>query len=183
MPIDVMFGAPEDTPSSVHQYARELASNLEKAYNNVREHLRVDQCRQKDIYDRRVAGPSYACGDRVWLHSPAVPKGRSKKLHRPWQGPFTVTKVLSDVIFRIKKDTPPRKNLVVHYNRMKPYKLPTNCQPDPLDPWDYLVGDPTHTSDKEQGKPLTSRQVSEDQDCSEQPASLPNTNEGPIVEA
>ena len=151
LPIDIMFGAPEDTPSSVHQYARELASNLDKAYNDVREHLQADQCRQKDIYDRRVSGPSYACGDLVWLHSPAVPKGRSKKLHRPWQGPFTVTKVLSDVIFRIKKDTPPRKNLVVHYNRLKPYKLSTNCQPDPLDPWDYLVGDPTHTSDNEQG--------------------------------
>ena len=168
--IDIMFGVPEDTSSSVHQYARELASNLDKTYNDVREHLQADQCRQKDIYDRCVSGPSYACGDRIWLHSPAVPKGRSKKLHRPWQAPLTVTKVLSDVIFRIKKDTPPRKDLVVHYNRLKPYKLSTNCQPDPLDPWDYLVGDPTHTSDNEQDRPPTSRQVSEDQDHLEQPA-------------
>ena len=81
-----------------------------------------------------------------------------------------------------KKDTPPQKNLVVHYNRLKPYRLSTNCQPDPLDPWDYLVGDPTHTSDNEQDRPLTSRQVSEDQDRLEQPASLPNTNVDPTVE-
>ena len=59
LPID-MFGTPEDTPSSVHQYAYELASNLDKANNDldVREHLQADQCRQKDIYDRRVSGPS-----------------------------------------------------------------------------------------------------------------------------
>ena len=102
------------------------------------------------------------------LYSPAVTKGRSKKLHHPWQGPLTVTKVFGDV-FRIKKDTPPRKKPYkpLHYNRLKPYKLSTNCQPDP---WD-LVGDPMHTSDNEQGRPLTSCQVSEqDQDHSEQPA-------------
>ena len=69
----------------------------------------------------------------------------------------------------------------MYYNRLKPYKLSTNCQPDPLDPWDYEVGDPTHTSD-EQDRPLTSRQVSEDQDHLEQPASLPNTNAGLTVE-
>jgi hypothetical protein len=59
LPIDVMFGAPEGTPS-VRQYARDLTANLEKAYNNVRKHLQADQRRQKDIYDRYVSGPSYS---------------------------------------------------------------------------------------------------------------------------
>ena len=41
--IDIMFGAPEDTPSSVRtQYAHELVSNLDEAYNDVREHLQDD---------------------------------------------------------------------------------------------------------------------------------------------
>ena len=75
IPFSLMYGrevyaypsisclVPLDAPSSVHQ---ELTSNLEKAYNNIHEHLQADQYRQKDIYmyDRRVSGPSYACGDK-----------------------------------------------------------------------------------------------------------------------
>ena len=29
-------------------------------------------------------------GDLVWLHHPAVPRGKSRKLHRPWTGPYRV---------------------------------------------------------------------------------------------
>jgi hypothetical protein len=93
-----------------------------------------------------------------------------------------VTNVISDVVFRIKKDASPRKNLVLHYNQLKPYKLSANSQPDSLDPWDYLSSDPTHPSDMyEQGSP-TIPKVTEDQDQLEQPTSLPQADDGPVVE-
>ncbi|KAG8265615.1 hypothetical protein J6590_091185, partial [Homalodisca vitripennis] len=56
-------------------------------------------------------------GQRVYLHVPQVKKGRVKKLSRPWKGPYTIVKVISDlnVVLRIK-----RKNVTVHVNRVKP---------------------------------------------------------------
>jgi len=50
------------------------------------------QRRQKEVYDQRLEGSPYQVGNLVWLHCPAVPRGRSRKLHRLWQGPFEVIK-------------------------------------------------------------------------------------------
>ena len=46
--------------------------------------------KQKSYYDTSTRGKTYKKGDWVWLHCPAVPKGSSCKLHRPWQGPYVV---------------------------------------------------------------------------------------------
>ena len=76
--------------------------------------------RQKDIYDKKVHGEPFKKGDLVWLHCPAVPRGRSKKLHRPWSGPFQVVSKLSEEIYRIQNTQRRHQRLVVHFNRLKP---------------------------------------------------------------
>ena len=122
LPIDVMFGPPpgeESTSSS--QYAFLLRQRLESAYHRVRTQLALQQRRQKTLYDRKVAGHSYSVGDHVWLHCPAVTRGNSRKLHRPWQGPYKIVKVITDVLYRIQLVKQPRRRIVVHYNRLKPY--------------------------------------------------------------
>ena len=60
--------------------------------------MKLKQERQKTLYDRSVRGTPLKLGDLVWLHSRAVPRGLSHKLHRPWQGPFV--KVINDVTYR-----------------------------------------------------------------------------------
>ena len=59
----------------------------------------------------------------MWLHQPFVKKGLSRKLARPWYGPHTIGKKLSDVVFRVQKDGRGRKRTVVHFNRPKPCLL------------------------------------------------------------
>eukprot|EP00731_Ephydatia_muelleri_P012807 Em0007g117a len=56
------------------------------------------------------------------VHRPAIPRGRSAKFHRPWKGPYIIVKALNDVVYRIRNVDAPRKKLVVHFNRLKPYK-------------------------------------------------------------
>ena len=46
-------------------------------------------------------------------------KGRSKKLHLPWDGPYSVIKRLSDVNYRIQATMGRCRRLVVHFNRLK----------------------------------------------------------------
>ncbi len=72
-------------------------------------------------------------GELVWLHSPAVPRGKAAKFHCPWKGPYRVVKVLSDVTNRIQlvsspqsRDRRRRLRLVVHFNRLKPCQLREN---------------------------------------------------------
>ena len=57
---------------------------------------------------------TYKVGDKVWLHQPNVKRGLSKKRSRRWQGPSTIVKRLSDVVYRIQKDGKGRKRIIVH---------------------------------------------------------------------
>ena len=93
---------------------------LEDAYKKVRCMMGSKQDRQKDIYDRARHGEPFQCGDLVILHSPVVPRGRSKKLHCPWDGPYKIVKVLSKVTYRILCSQGRRRRLAVHFDQQKP---------------------------------------------------------------
>ena len=80
--------------------------------------------RQREYYDKKIHGQSYKQGDLVWLHSPVVPRGRAKKLHRPWSGPFKVVRRISDATYCIQDVQRGRHRLVVHFDRLK------RCPPD-----------------------------------------------------
>ena len=123
LPVDLMFGLPEtETSPNTNQYALRLRERLEKAYHHTREHTRAQQHRQKDLYDQRACGNPFKMDDLVWLHHPAVPRGQAHKFHRPWRGPFKIVKVLSDSHYRITSIEPPRRRLVIHFDRLKPFK-------------------------------------------------------------
>lgn len=78
------------------QYAAATRKALEEAYRCVREKLGVSHARQKNHYDQKIHGQPFAIGDLVWLHSLVVPRGKSRKLHHPWTGPFRVLAKISD---------------------------------------------------------------------------------------
>ena len=65
LPLDVMYGREPHQPEAASEYARNLRSTLEEAHERAREHLKTAQRRQKDYYDRRVAGDEIKVGDHV----------------------------------------------------------------------------------------------------------------------
>ena len=79
----------------------------------------MQQQGQKDLHDKRAHGKLYNIGDYVWLHSPVVPRGGSRKLHHPWTGPYKVITKLSDVTYRIQSLDKKRLRKVVHFDRLK----------------------------------------------------------------
>ena len=101
LPVDIIYSLPKETCNLEpgHKYAKVLCKRLEEAYTRVRHHLGKQKDQQRLYYDTKVHGKAYKKGDCVWLHCPAVPKGYSRKLHRPWQGPFVVVKVISDAVY------------------------------------------------------------------------------------
>ena len=118
LPVDIMYGTNAMNEVSPNQHAADLRTRLTEAYEKVRQHLNIGQEWQKEFYDRRVHGKPYDVGALVWLHSLVLPRGKSKKFHHPWTGPFIVVKRLSDVTYRIQSREG-RRRLVVHFDRLK----------------------------------------------------------------
>ena len=120
LPIDLMFPPPEvENDSTPSKYAAELRIRLEQAYHSVRQHMSLRQQRQKELYDKNKTGSPLKIGDKVWLHSTVVPRGKSHKFHCPWSGPFVIVKILSDVVYRIQDVQRSRRRHVVHFDRLK----------------------------------------------------------------
>ena len=49
-----------------------------------------------------------------------IPRGKSPKLHRYWQGPYRVVRQISDVLFLLQHRDSRRRRTVVHFDRLKP---------------------------------------------------------------
>ena len=121
VPIDVMFGSSPVIETSPSTYAIKLKQSLTAAYEHVRDKMNVSFERQKQHYDKKVHGKPYNVNDYVWLYSPTVPLGQSKKLHHPWSGPFQIVKRLSDATYRIAATTSTKcQRQIVHFDRLKP---------------------------------------------------------------
>ena len=119
MPVDIMYGTPTPQPTLHSEYATQLRQKLEAAYQQVCDRLGHKLGRQKELYDRRVHGKPFEAGELVWLHSPAVPRGQSKKLYCPWTGPFRIVRKISDATYRIQNVKARHHRLVVHFDSLK----------------------------------------------------------------
>ena len=119
LPTDVAFGTSPSPAVAVPQYVAQLQESLQFSYARVREQMGHQLQKQKVHYDARTEGDPFEDGDWVWLHHPAVPKGKSRKLHRPWTGPYRVVKRLSEAVYRLQDVQCPRRRPVVHFNRLK----------------------------------------------------------------
>ena len=85
-PMDIVLGTIPPAAQTISQYVTKLHASLEAAYGYVRDQMGHQLQRHKSHYDGWLHGKLYEVGDIVWLHSPAVQRGRSKKLHRPCTG-------------------------------------------------------------------------------------------------
>ena len=124
LPIDFMYPSPNDhLPSFTNEFvsARKLA--FQKAYESARSTLNQSQKRRNALYNRKVHGPLYQEGQNVLLHSPVVPVGKSPEFFCPWKGPYVSIQDINDVTYRVE-DPLTSKQLVVHYDRLKPFKEP-----------------------------------------------------------
>ena len=143
LPVDLSLGTSQPKPSCHAEYAQEMQKSFSEAHSMVRDKMSAQLDQQKDVYDKRCHGQPYDIGDLVWLHSTVVPKGRQKKLHHPWIGPFQVIKKISDVTYRIQDPNRRSRRHVVHFNRLK------KCTSPPKSPQSTPDVSPEQVMDKE----------------------------------
>ena len=121
MPIDLMFGRPEDEPpQTATSYASVLQERLERVHEFARGHMQLMSNRMKQRYDPLLEHQPLEAGEAVWLYNPQRKKGLTPKMQRPWQGPYVITKQINDLVYRIQLG-PRAKPKVVHRNRLWRY--------------------------------------------------------------
>ena len=119
LPEDVLYSLPITSYDLVTQYTKVLKGHLQRSYQTVNKRVQQQQIHQKEVYDHGVRDSPYGVGDLVLLHSSAVPRGKSRKLHKPWQGPYRVVKAISPSVYHIVDCASPRCKHVVHFNCLK----------------------------------------------------------------
>ncbi|GFY02361.1 retrovirus-related Pol polyprotein from transposon 412 [Trichonephila clavipes] len=117
---DLLFGRPPDTPSSPEEYMQNFQARFEDVHNLARERINLRTEKMKTRYDTKATGHQFKEGDKVWFYNPTRRKGLSPKLQSHWDGPYTILKIINDVVIRIRKSTN-SKPRVVHYDRLAPY--------------------------------------------------------------
>ncbi|GFW94963.1 hypothetical protein TNCV_1464611 [Trichonephila clavipes] len=120
LPCDLLFGRPPDTPSSPEEYVQNLQARFEDVPNLARERINLRTEKMKTRYDTKATGHQFKEGDKVWFYNPTRRKGLSPKLQSHWDGPYTILKIINDVVIRIRKSTNSKRR-VVHYDRLAPY--------------------------------------------------------------
>ncbi|CAB4039849.1 Retrovirus-related Pol poly from transposon 412 [Paramuricea clavata] len=171
IPVDLMTPEPPqaEVPPTTSEYAEKLRKRFERTYELTRVNTKKSSERYKDYYDAKAKDTTYNVGEKVWLYVPFVKKGKNLKLSRPWRGPYTIVKKISDVVYRIEKNANKRNRLVVHYNRLKP------CFERPLK---SLPNRPPNET-KLQSKETTETRKENVENCSGQtPQTEPPTNGG-----
>ena len=89
--------------------------------------------RRKDHYNKKTHGQLFKTRDLVWLHSPAVLRGKSKKLHHPWSGPYRVITKISESDYWIEKLKGNRRLQIVLFKHLKAYLPGTWFDDQPLE--------------------------------------------------
>jgi len=121
LPLDLLRGNPPELQDqelqTVEEYIKNLKERIEKIHTYVRGKLSLKSSRVKVQYDRKARQILFEEGQKVWLYNPRRFKGRASKLQGNWEGPFTVIKKLSDVVYCIQKTLRHRKR-VVHSDRL-----------------------------------------------------------------
>ena len=97
-----MYPLAQSPHMSVPEYVQQMKESLWEAYATVRQNCQSGHCRQKAIYDKRVHGKPLANGDLVWLFTPAVPKGQSRKLRHPLIGPYKIVDRIGEATYKIR---------------------------------------------------------------------------------
>lgn len=76
----------------------------------------------KDLINQRQKESKFKEGDKVWLYAKVKQSGYNPKLLEHWHGPFTIIRMISNTMVKLKnKDNRILKN-PIHISRLKPYK-------------------------------------------------------------
>jgi hypothetical protein len=122
LPIDTELETSQpELKKSTKTYRKDLKESLNLAYNIAHYHTVKEQEKQKRNYDKKRTVTEYKIGDQVWVFTPRVKEGLSKKLATLWHGPYRIEKKYSNVNYKISRRNNETMKQRIHITRLKPY--------------------------------------------------------------
>ncbi|KAJ8952343.1 hypothetical protein NQ318_017237 [Aromia moschata] len=142
LPTDLILGRPleENQERSLPEFVKDLRERLDRIHRFASEKLKMHSDKMKQRLDTTSTETAFEPGDAVWLYAPKRMKGRSPKLQKNWEGPYTIIKKINDLVYRIQL-SPRSKPKVVHLERLARY-----TGHDPPD-WFVVEDPPPRTED------------------------------------
>ena len=119
LPVDVIYGRPENSFETQTEYVQELRKTLEEVHQLARDRLVVSHQHQKDVYDRKCVHGRFELDDEVYVFEPVAKFSKNVKHKSSWSGPYVVKEKLSDVTYRVESTGRNKKNRIIHVNRLR----------------------------------------------------------------
>lgn len=118
LPYHVWLRATQPSYASLENFAEVKLEQMRQVYQLVWENLQIAAQKQGQLRSKVAKDREIRVGSMVYLYTPQVAKGKTKKLARLSSGPHRVTKILSPVNVEIQLIGYPRKKQVVHVDRL-----------------------------------------------------------------
>ncbi|KAJ8947620.1 hypothetical protein NQ318_002632 [Aromia moschata] len=131
---------PDEQQNDYDMIVGALEIRLDRIHRFASEKLKMHSDKMKQRLDTTSTETAFEPGDAVWLYAPKRMKGRSPKLQKNWEGPYTIIKKINDLVYRIQL-SPRSKPKVVHLERLARY-----TGHDPPD-WIVVEDPPPRTED------------------------------------
>jgi len=103
----------------LREYGVELATRMSTAWETARKCVQKAQKRQKQHYNTKARQPKFAVGDRVFLLRPEEKTGATRKLTRPFHGPYRVMTVTASNAHVRRVDQPQGETIFVALERLR----------------------------------------------------------------
>jgi transposase InsO family protein len=132
LPIDLLFGIPQETFNGETEYDLHISKAMTDAYQQVREaQKKVSEYIQWTLNKKRIH-ITFEKGETVLLWEPETPitdkekelqkvSFSPQKLQFSWKGPFTIIRKVTPVNYIICRDDKNNAEQVVHVNRLWPF--------------------------------------------------------------
>jgi hypothetical protein len=104
---------------SAQVFTQDLVRRLMDARTLAKTAILQSQEAYKTAYDKKHELSEYCLGDLVWVFTPHVHQGKSRKLSKLWKGPFTVMSQIGPVTYQVSKPETSSKRIAVHIQRLK----------------------------------------------------------------
>jgi hypothetical protein len=120
LPSDAVLQLPRREYFSTEEYKQHTQMLIRDAFETARNTLEDKQKRNQAYSDKKVNDPEYMVGDLVYVWSPVLGKGLTKKLSRRYHGPYRILAMDNPrlLLRQINKRT--AKTQWTHRNRCKP---------------------------------------------------------------
>ncbi|XP_074040987.1 tropomodulin isoform X2 [Leptinotarsa decemlineata] len=101
-------------------YVSEFMARMHRVYSEV--YNNTEKTKEKRIkeFNKKSEERAFELGDLVYLKNMATKIGTSKKLSKPWIGPYRIMTRIGPVTYELRK-VGTRQNQIVHVNRLKAF--------------------------------------------------------------